>query len=1456
MFNRFGRTGRQGRHQSTRSAIYKQIKDIAEELDYKTPIKWSATTEAMKSELAMLKSMKAHDKEHGAQYIAYYNDGKRSSSTSVTYDKLSDIPKTIEVVIGQDEYGNGGVKVTQELKSVTRDAGKGYGFIDIPHFRGSAMIYPYMQATDLATDTCGYDAIQRLTGIGFEQVRAVVRKKKQEGLTVNDLRKFYESLAGTPNQRGLLVVNQIHEELARITYDQSVRGNKRQTDVYMFTNDHIYTPTPSVRNAILKHRDYKVMHELDTMGHEHQATASDVVVYKSDDYDNEGAMLSAAMGYAEQQLAIRAQAPANSKFPTLRINTDAPTLTDLWMNRLAANIGYKSNYTHEKGVTAIWLSHGITIYANANYMGDSEAAKELRIAYVNQSSAQLASSYFERVGATWRHSTPNQHVRKMLAEQYNAGAINYCDNYKLTKSQCVRSVDFYRHYTSVAMLGGTFIVDCDASVKKVNPAAITDELDVMPEYMYYVETDNKYPCQGSRWYHGSFVAKAIELGVIKCTDIKYRLPVVLTPGNDDILKTFIRGVYNTVTNDTSRKSIVNMMIGQLGSKSERVGSHYHVTTHEDTALYLAARMRLAKYPGVTTDRIQAGDKTIYFIQSKQDHHIMYTDHPVRSHIVDTANMQVYELANRINAWPGATVVGQCTDALYYTIKTKAKAFPTVKRNHTFGDIRPQSGDSIVNIHGLRPRVKRTDPNEHDADEWNDESEHRVDWDHPIRDTRQWNNIVYDETRKPNIADIAALRRAFIRGAAGCGKTYIANQLIDHLEADDKSVAKIAYTHVAAQLIKGQTIHSAFGMAIDTSRISGHVINRFIDQYDALVIEEASFCDQAVYRVLVQLPDTMDIYIIGDFNQLECPGEDDRKWDTTRMFAGIVNYNRITLTEQHRADKEYARAAIDVAKTGAIPVKYIKIAFASDEIQQANDNDLHIVYRNKTRHAINYRRVEHHRNALDIPRTPLDKRVARVYKPGPEIIQSGREVINASRLAYVLRNLEQFPQLYHDDDDELANLRKQIISMLHISTPVPETKASDYPGHNVSDLRIYPVHYRYAKNSTSGRLYARKGLSLQSLAKPIRALIAHDLYTDIDMTNSQPTILAHMYSSVGIDALCLGYYLENRDAVIASIISACDNPAIDRSFVKSTILSIINGGTAHYQTICDVGCERLEWLHEFYHEMNACRRAYVDANKDDYKDFADDLPDGTTNIPARYISHQYNRIENDMLATIKREACRMAKTNIYSLCFDGIMTRSRPDTEFDIERIERTLYDRHGIHMGIAIKPMDNTLELPDDLPAYTGLTIDEMKDVPESLLDEFHALYVGMPVIANINRELFKNNQSFTVVRLDVEGYGRVTLENDEREPIAIDDLPPGNNVLLRNDYGYIAITHEELRRNFSPSYAITVYKSQGRTITQPYTIHETGMMDNKGLYVALTRTVDPKMITVICNGSCIITRS
>ena len=93
----------------------------------------------------------------------------------------------------------------------------------------------------------------------------------------------------------------------------------------------------------------------------------------------------------------------------------------------------------------------------------------------------------------------------------------------------------------------------------------------------------------------------------------------------------------------------------------------------------------------------------------------------------------------------------------------------------------------------------------------------------------------------------------------------------------------------------------------------------------------------------------------------------------------------------------------------------------------------------------------------------------------------------------------------------------------------------------------------------GRVFPAKSLGLTSFAKKTRNTLIKEFYYDFDLSNAQPQILRNICKSNEITHDIIEKYCNERETIMADIISASKN-TINRDDVKSLVIRLsFNGG---------------------------------------------------------------------------------------------------------------------------------------------------------------------------------------------------------------------------------------------------------------------------------------------------------
>ena len=196
------------------------------------------------------------------------------------------------------------------------------------------------------------------------------------------------------------------------------------------------------------------------------------------------------------------------------------------------------------------------------------------------------------------------------------------------------------------------------------------------------------------------------------------------------------------------------------------------------------------------------------------------------------------------------------------------------------------------------------------------------------------------------------------------------------------------------------------------------------------------------------------------------------------------------------------------------------------------------------------------------------------------------------------------------------------------------------------------------------------------------------------------------------------------------------------------------------------------------------------------------------------------------------------TTMFKRLFDYNMIQlnkqCRADPTFAMQCVD--MFDgKRGLPDGVIIQagnvfPMESHLHITRSNDMRRQINAIIMRSRPSKILrdkdavgyDEFPVIYVKCPVIANDTKKGYHNNQRFRIVKI-ADNY--ITLS------------------------GGLELRPKQFYRDFRPSYAITAYKSQGRTLNIPYMVWETAEMSKYSKYTVLTRTTDPSLVTIVTGG-------
>lgn len=184
---------------------------------------------------------------------------------------------------------------------------------------------------------------------------------------------------------------------------------------------------------------------------------------------------------------------------------------------------------------------------------------------------------------------------------------------------------------------------------------------------------------------------------------------------------------------------------------------------------------------------------------------------------------------------------------------------------------------------------------------------------------------------------------FLTGGAGVGKSYTTNKIIDFYKQNQKNVAVLASTALAANVINGKTVHSFFSLGICTnldelkakkSLKNATNLKQILPKLDLIIIDEismlsASVCEMIDFR-LKQYDYNGKIMLVGDFYQLPPVNKEKDIFANVYAFessfwAGLELVS-FELEISKRTDDEYFYNALKLIRksnTNANIINYLK-----------------------------------------------------------------------------------------------------------------------------------------------------------------------------------------------------------------------------------------------------------------------------------------------------------------------------------------------------------------------------------------------------------------------------------------------------------------------------------------------------------------------------------------------------
>ena len=443
--------------------------------------------------------------------------------------------------------------------------------------------------------------------------------------------------------------------------------------------------------------------------------------------------------------------------------------------------------------------------------------------------------------------------------------------------------------------------------------------------LYYVETSSGMPLRGNGFYYYPLVRYCIENNIIAMSDIKMQLvPSTKLEANalnetiDTILKTFPTEV---------AKQAVNSLIGLFGKTTYSVSTSHFTRSKEEAGHFGLYHNRKC---------IEIEDDLL-MMYNDDEKRVEESNITIYDMIIDMEIVELHKLKTLIEH-NGGEVVAYMTDCVSYTGKTLD--ISKYKWENGSTKYRHEHKEGILSIE-RKGRYKRSATFEEPKYSYN-----------IIHD-------VPDNDFKPLIKRLTDLGSGcMIDARAGCGKTYLINQLKKVLP--EGSFVSLAPTNKACRILgDAKTLHKFYNII---NNLKASYRKEYFSRIQYIFIDEVSMMKEFFYKFFLMIKKEsshIKFILSGDWRQ--CEPVKDRykgKYKNTYALHHLVDGNMLELELCRRSDSELFEMskivkAIDISKFKTDEIIYDNLCFTNDVRKRINTDRMHdfIKYIKSTRYQV-------------------------------------------------------------------------------------------------------------------------------------------------------------------------------------------------------------------------------------------------------------------------------------------------------------------------------------------------------------------------------------------------------------------------------------------------------------------------------------------------------------------------
>ena len=272
---------------------------------------------------------------------------------------------------------------------------------------------------------------------------------------------------------------------------------------------------------------------------------------------------------------------------------------------------------------------------------------------------------------------------------------------------------------------------------------------------------------------------------------------------------------------------------------------------------------------------------------------------------------------------------------------------------------------------------------------------------------------------------------------------------------------------------------------------------------------------------------------------------------------------------------------------------------------------------------------------------------------------------------------------------------KLLVQLHLLPEGERVKFVKYARRAAANNGKVSVSYQRIEHRY-GRFTSEHNLSLQTMNRPLRALLCRGSYVDIDMVNAHPLLLKSLCDYHKWYCPVLDNYIENREAILQQF-------NVDRGTAKIYVISMMYGQNVAERIKKENSSAVIpEFVNTFRWELRRVAQLVAAA----YPDFVKLASEhgGSKNILVSALALKLQDMECQALLAAVRVAM-IRKWVPAVLIHDGFMLYTRPDagvTQELLEEMQDAVKQHTGVQIALETKEFDKELQLSTSAPDYLG----------------------------------------------------------------------------------------------------------------------------------------------------------